>query len=148
MHQTDFERELNERGLKDAPMMGKRLAKREINIDLVIASTAKRAAQTAELIAAEIKYSSKNIQWFDKLYHAQPSVIQDVILETDDQYQTIVIVCHNNGITDFANSLSGVVTHDMPTCGMMAFHVDTESWSQFAQAKKTLWFFDYPKNVS
>lgn len=148
MHQTDYERELNDRGLKDAPMMGRRLAKREINIDLVIASTAKRAAQTAELIAAEIKYASDKIQWLDKLYHAQPSVIQDVILETDDTYNTIIIVCHNNGITDFANSLNGVVTHDMPTCGMMAFHVDTESWSQFAQAKKTLWFFDFPKNVS
>ena len=105
--QKDYDRPLNPRGLKDAPMMGLRLSKREIDIDLIVASTAKRAAQTALLIAKELDYKKDKILWLDKLYHAQPAIIQDVILEVDDQYQTIMIVCHNNGITDFANSLAG-----------------------------------------
>jgi len=143
--QKDYDRELNERGLRDAPMMGKRLAQRDLNIDLVIASTAQRAAQTASLIATEINYPLDKIQWEDKLYHAQPPIIQDTILETDDTYQTIIVVCHNNGITDFANSLAGVITDNMPTCAIMAFNIDANSWHDFVNAKKTLLFYDYPK---
>jgi phosphohistidine phosphatase len=145
--QKDYDRELNNRGLCDAPMMGLRLAKRTQKVDLILASTARRAAQTALLIADSIQYKAEKIHWFDQLYHAQPSVIQDVILETDDQYDTALIVCHNNGLTDFANSLAGTVTENLPTCGMMAFTVETDSWSTFAMAKKTLLFYDYPKNI-
>ena len=44
--QSDYERPLNERGEHDAPMMGKRLKEAGIIPDKIIASTAKRAAQT------------------------------------------------------------------------------------------------------
>ena len=145
--QADYDRPLNARGKSDAPMMGARLAKKPISVDLLISSTAKRAAETAILIAHELTYNTDGIQWLDRLYHAKPRVIQDVILETDDNHNTILIVCHNNGITEFANSLSGTVTADMPTCAMMAFTIDIESWKDFPLAKKTLLFYDYPKNM-
>ncbi len=145
--QKDYDRELNERGLRDAPLMGLRLSKRKLNIDCLISSTARRAEQTVLLIAEVIGFKAESIHWFDKLYHASPSLIQDVLLETDDRYKTILVVCHNNGITDFANSLACVVTDNMPTCGMIAFTIDTDSWSDFATAKKTLLFYDYPKNT-
>jgi phosphohistidine phosphatase len=44
---TDFERPLNERGKKDAPIMAQRLLDRKISIDTFISSPAKRAKQTA-----------------------------------------------------------------------------------------------------
>ncbi len=145
--QKDYDRELNERGLGDAPMMGLRLSKRAQTVDLMVASTARRAAQTALLIADAIQYMQEDILWFDKLYHAQPAVIQDVIEEIEDRFNTILIVCHNNGITDFANSLAGTLTDNIPTCGMMAFTIETDSWSTFAMAKKNLLFYDYPKHT-
>jgi phosphohistidine phosphatase len=145
--QKDFDRELNERGLNDATMMGLRLAKRDIKIDNLISSTATRAKQTALLIANEIKYDQNKIDWIDKLYHAPPYIIQEVVLEVDDNFNTILIVCHNNGISDFANSLTGFVTDNMPTCGMMAFDIETETWAGFETAKKTLSFYDYPKMI-
>ena len=46
---SDFERSLNERGKKDAPMMAKRLIDKKIKIDAFVASPAKRAKKTAEL---------------------------------------------------------------------------------------------------
>ena len=54
LYLPDIERTLNERGLRDAKKMGQVLLARNINIDLIIASTAKRAAQTAILIANEL----------------------------------------------------------------------------------------------
>ena len=145
--QKDYDRTLNERGLRDAPLMGLRLSKRNLRIDALISSTAKRAEQTTLLIAASLGFNTERIHWFDTLYHASPSVIQDVLMETDDRYDTVLVVCHNNGLTDFANALAGDVTDNIPTCGMMAFTIDTVCWSDIAMAKKTLLFYDYPKNT-
>jgi phosphohistidine phosphatase len=145
LYQADFERELNERGLKDSPMMGLRLQKREIHVDKIVSSPATRAKQTAELIANSLAINVSEIQWIDRLYHAPPHIIQDVIHEIEDKNNCIMIVCHNNGITDFANSLSGIVTENIPTCGMVAFEIETNSWSEFASAKKRLLFYDFPK---
>lgn len=145
LQQKDYDRVLSERGKRDAPMMGRRLLDRGVQPDLIVASTAKRAAETALLIAAELGYNDKEIKWYDRLYHAPPAVIEDVILELDDRYEVVMIVCHNNGITDFANQLAGGVTDNMPTCAMMGFIIDASDWASFAMAPKQLWFYDYPK---
>jgi len=119
-----------------------------MKVDCVIASTAKRAAETALLIAKELMYNTDDIQWFERLYHAQPDVIQDVILKTDDKYEVTMVVCHNTGISEFANSLSGTIVRDLPTCAMVAFSIDIEHWKDFSMAKKKLLFYDYPKNLN
>lgn len=53
--QSDFDRPLNERGHKDAPMMAKRIMDRGIHIDLVISSNAVRALTTAHYLQLQIK---------------------------------------------------------------------------------------------
>ena len=146
LHQNDFDRELNERGLRDAPMMGKRLLNRNIHVDLLVSSTAKRAAKTAKLIAKELKYASGEIQWEDSLYHAPPSIIQDSIFSISNKINTLMIVCHNPGITDFINLLTNNLLENMPTCGMCALQIPVEKWEDFPTAKTQLLFYDFPKN--
>ena len=63
----DFERPLNKRGRRDAPLMGEKLKERQILPDLILASPAKRARKTADLIAKAIGYPRKNIQFVDKM---------------------------------------------------------------------------------
>src|SRR5262245_14167295 len=103
--QSDFERPLNDRGEHDAPMMGERLKSKGIMHDLIIASTAKRAKQTAKKIAKAIGYDESNIQWQDNLYHCIPVVFEEVIYEINDKVKTVFIVAHNPGITSFVNEL-------------------------------------------
>ena len=45
---NDFDRSLNDRGKRDAPMMAKRLIDKTIMIDAFVSSPAKRAKKTAE----------------------------------------------------------------------------------------------------
>jgi phosphohistidine phosphatase len=145
LHQKDFDRELNERGLRDAPMMGKRLLNRNIHLDLIVSSTAKRAAQTAKLIAKEINYLSTEIQWEDSLYHAPPPIIQEAIFGVSNKINALMIVCHNPGITDFVNKLTNHLIEDMPTCGMCALQFAIEKWEHLPSAKAQLLFYDFPK---
>src|SRR5215471_3792472 len=66
----DEERPLNDRGRRDAPRMGKRLAKERVELDLIMSSPAVRALTTAELIAKELDYSIKDIVVDKRLYAA------------------------------------------------------------------------------
>ena len=60
----DFDRPLNDRGKKDAPMMAKRLIKKEINIDAFISSPAKRARKTAEAFLKEYDEKKGHVFFF------------------------------------------------------------------------------------
>lgn len=144
--QSDFERPLNDRGERDAPMMGERLKKLNILPDLIIASPAKRAKQTAKKIATELGYEPEKIQWVDKLYHCIPQVFEEVLYEVGDEVKTVFIVGHNPGITEFVNELSpGFRIDHMPTCGMVGAELDIAHWEMFPNGKKSVFLFEYPK---
>ena len=51
---SDFDRPLNERGKNDAPVMAKRVKEKEIELDYLISSPAKRAKKTAKYFAEEL----------------------------------------------------------------------------------------------
>src|SRR4051812_25574812 len=68
----DFDRTLNERGHKDAPVMAKRLLKRDIEIDSLVSSPAVRALTTASYFAEAYDKKLKHITQVPALYH--PSV--------------------------------------------------------------------------
>jgi phosphohistidine phosphatase len=147
--QQDFDRPLNERGKRDAPMMGRRLKDKGLVPDLILASPAKRAAATARLIADEVGYSRDRIQWVDSLYHCPAYMFEDVILGAGipGEVNTVFIFAHNPGITHFANETTEAwQTDNIPTCGVVALTFKAAGWNDYPSAKHNLLFFDYPKN--
>ena len=144
--QSDYDRPLNERGVKDAPDMGKRLKKAHITPDLIIASTARRAAETAKKVAAEVGYPEDKILWQEKLYHCISSVFDEVAQEIADDVKTAYIVAHNPGITSYVNELSPKFRIDnMPTCAIAAAEADIKDWYDWPGAERNVFLFDYPK---
>lgn len=144
---NDFDRPLNERGHKDAPMMAKRLLQKKITIDAFLSSTAKRAFTTATYFAKEYGIKESSIIRKEELYHAPPKIFYKVINEANNALDTIAVFAHNPGITDFVNELTSVRIDNMPTCGIFMITVDTDSWKNFETAKKTFVLFDYPKSI-
>jgi phosphohistidine phosphatase len=143
---NDFDRTLNERGKKTAPEMAKRLIEKNIQIDLFVASPAKRAKKTAELFIKEYKRNENEILFIPGLYHAPAAVFSDVVMQLEDKFNNVAIFSHNPGITEFVNKLTSVEIDHMPTCGVFAITIDADNWNDFINAKKEFLFFDYPKN--
>lgn len=141
----DIDRPLNERGKRDAPLMARRMLDRKIKIDLFVSSPAKRAARTAKIFAEEFGAKKKQLIWKEELYLAAPSVFFEVIQGLDDDEDTIALFSHNEGITAFANQLTATQIDNIPTCGVFAVKIETDSWKEFSGAKKEFLFFDYPK---
>jgi phosphohistidine phosphatase len=142
---SDFDRPLNDRGKRDAPVMAKRLLGKKINIDLIISSPAKRAKKTASIFAKEFDIKKDKINFKEKLYAESEETLYDVISKTDDQFNSIAVVAHNPGLTDFANLLTDTQIDNIPTSGIFAVKIDIEHWTDFKEAKKEFWFFEYPK---
>ena len=141
----DFDRPLNDRGKHDAPMMAKRLLDKKIAIDAFIASPAKRAKKTAELFVKTYHGDKDDIIFIDELYLAEPPVFFELISQISDKYDTIAVFSHNNGITAFANQLTGARIDELPTCGIFAVKIPIKHWKDFQDSKKEFWFADYPK---
>lgn len=142
---TDFDRPLNDRGKEDAPKMAQRLLEKEVSIDAFISSPAKRAKKTASLFAKEYDLDKDEIILVPELYHPSSDVFYAAIAQAPDDAKSIAIFSHNPGITDFVNELTNARVDDMPTCAVFAVKADVKQWSQFKEAKKEFWFFDYPK---
>jgi phosphohistidine phosphatase len=145
--QSDFERPLNDRGHRDAPVMAKRLKQLMPDVDAFVSSPAKRALTTAGYFAAAWKISEKQIIQVPSLYHAPPAVFTEVIRELDDALTCVALFAHNPGITEFINELTQVRVDNMPTCAIFAVEIAADSWKQLETAEKKFLFFDYPKNV-
>jgi len=143
---SDFERPLNGRGKRDAPLMAERLREKKVKIDAFISSPAKRAKRTACIFAEAFKKKKDDVIFREELYGAGENVFFDVIAKADNDFDTIAIFSHNPGITDFANLLTKTRIDNIPTCGIFAVRADCKKWKEFAEAKKEFWFFDYPKN--
>lgn len=143
----DFERPLNDRGKADAPKMAKRLQKKNIPIDTFISSPARRARKTAEVFAVQYGLKKSDIVFREELYHAQPATFFETIASAPPGSDSIAIFSHNPGITEFANSLTDNRVDNMPTCSIFAVRAEVDDWSDFKNARKVLYFFDFPKSV-
>jgi phosphohistidine phosphatase len=143
--QDDFERPLNDRGMRDAPMMAERLLAKKIGIDYMVSSPANRALTTAGFFADAYQLDKQHRKTVRSLYHAMPAVFYDVIRSLDNSYQSVAIFSHNPGITAFVNELSDARIDNMPTCGIFAIQSPIDQWKDFTERINHFWFFDYPK---
>ncbi len=143
--QDDFDRPLNDRGHSDAHIMAERMLKKHIQINLFVSSTANRALTTAGYFAEVYQVKKKDIRGVQNLFHAYPMVYYNVIRTLEDTVTTVALFAHNPGITLFANELTTTQIDNIPTCGIFAIKADIRRWADFESAKKTFWFFDYPK---
>ena len=128
----DKERPLNDRGMRDAPKMGARLAKHDRKPDLILSSPALRALTTAEIIANKLDYRIKDIVVDERLYAAAPDDLLEVIRKLGEKAECVMVVGHNPELSELAHRLSSRIT-DMPTCAVAEFAFDVKSWTSIGR---------------
>ena len=140
----DRERPLDDRGKRDAPQMGQRLARRHVKPDLLVSSPALRALTTAHLIADEIGYRRKDIVVDDRLYASSRDGLLTVVRALDNRLDRVMLVGHNPEFSDLAQQLSSE-TVDMPTGAVAEYNFDTKVWSDIGETEPTKAVLDSPK---
>lgn len=131
---ADFDRPLNDRGRHDAARMGKLLRRLDLVPELIISSSAKRAAKTAQLTAQAASYDGE-IRFVEQLYLAEPETYIGLARRTDDSVDTLILVGHNPGIEELVGLLGG---HEerMPTAALVCFQLPIVTWQELTLEKR------------
>src|SRR5215204_6056952 len=101
---VDRDRPLADRGVAEAPAVGRWLAGHRIAPDRVVVSPARRARQTWELAAAELGPAVRPVI-DDRVYRNTVEDLLEVVRDTPAEVTTLAIVGHNPGLQDFAIAL-------------------------------------------
>lgn len=142
---TDRQRPLNKRGERDAPVMGRRIVDHGIRPSLIIASPAVRAWTTATLIAREMSYPLEFLQREDTLYLASLDDLLAAVMAQDNGFNSLMVVAHNPGLTQFADYLSPGLTDNLPTAGVVSVQIKQDDWNLYERPQCELLVHDYPK---
>ncbi|HUL46236.1 MAG TPA: histidine phosphatase family protein [Steroidobacteraceae bacterium] len=125
----DFARPLNRRGLSGAESMAKRLLELELVPDRLLASTARRAEQTADIVARELSLSVRHVQREEGLYLASAADMLRLIQETGPRIAHLMVIGHNPGASDLIHLLvprGGIST--LTTAAVCSMVFDTDHW--------------------
>jgi phosphohistidine phosphatase len=131
---ADFDRPLNKRGFTEAEAMGKLLLEEALVPDLLLASPAKRAQQTADTLARKLDLLPRKVKSAEHLYLAPPDDILTLVRSTGPRVQHLAIVGHNPGISELARLLGpvGTAIAELNTGAACTLTFSVRGWTSIA----------------
>ena len=72
--------------------------------------------------------------------------ILDILVAQDAEFNNVMVVGHNPGLTSLANDLVPGLTSNLPTAGYVSVLLDTETWDLRGRKSSDLVKYDYPKS--
>jgi phosphohistidine phosphatase len=151
---ADRERPLATRGMTDAPVMGKAMAERGIDPELVLCSSARRTRDTLALVLPEFKVEPM-VVYEDALYHASPAELLTMLHDLQPGAGRVMMVGHNPELQSFALDLVGSgpkhfrdrLREKYPTAGLLVINFASGLWSSVEVNSGTLNLFLTPKDL-
>lgn len=133
----DHERPLIERGVQAAKRVGQHLVERQITIDLMVSSTAKRAAETAQLLRGELPLPPL-VEHDKGLYLCGTTAMLAHIRRLPDDAGTAMIIAHNPDLQSMTRQLARSgdpdrlwkVGEKFPTAACAVLTFPGESWTE------------------
>ena len=124
----DHSRPLNKRGKRAAPRMGQILYEEDFVPDVILSSTARRARDTADLVAEASGFEGE-VVYLENFYHAWPSDYLDELRSLSDDINMAMIVGHNPGMEMLLEMLTGE-NERFPTAAIALIQLPINNWSQ------------------
>ena len=136
----DFDRPINERGIRGALLIGQYLKHEGVTFDKTIASPALRVIETIDHL--ENGYGiTLNPDWDRRIYLASSVTLIDVLHGIDDSADHVLMVGHNPGLEDLVFDivpddgscpLRDEVEAKLPTSAVAGLELDVKSWADVA----------------
>jgi phosphohistidine phosphatase len=125
--QSDHDRPLNERGQREAPLVGDYLRDRQLVPDCVLSSTALRAKETARRLIAASGFTG-DLDLRRELYLAAPDNFVRVLRSLAASPRCVAVVAHNPGLEQYVAQLTG--EHPaLPTSAVAEIQLDLDDWA-------------------
>ncbi len=147
----DRERPLGKRGLRDAPMMGERIARLVGPLDTVVISPARRATETWQLMEVHLPHG-RDVRRDARVYDSWGAQMMDVVRELPDASTTALLLGHEPGVSELVltlatmadRALRGRVGTKFPTCAVAVLRAD-RAWASFRPGCADFELFTTPR---
>jgi len=153
---ADHERPLAKRGRRDAPVVGHWIATSGYQPDAVVCSTARRARETWELVAAELasaaapEVAAPEVRYEPRVYEASVLSLLMLVRGFDPAWRTVMIVGHNPGLAELtvglANPDTAEIPHAFPTAAVAVLGLRGD-WAAAAPGEAGLLAFVVPAEL-
>ena len=142
---TDFNRPLNGRGKSDGPLMADYLKIKFNKIDYLHSSSSVRTFETSKYFIKQIEF--EKVEYDDSLYHCSATSILNMITSYSDNYQSVMIIAHNPGLTNLINNITNISLDNLPTTGLAEIEFNINSWSDISYENSNLVDLKFPKQL-
>ena len=142
---ADFDRPLNKRGQKAAPLMAKLMQENNVQCDRIISSPANRALTTAEIFCEALGYPTEKIEQRIEIYEGGINHMLQIVRQIPESASSAMLFGHNPTLTTFANFITGEHLENIVTCGIARIDMKSDSWQETMMDSGELVWYDYPK---
>lgn len=151
----DHDRPLTGRGRNAADRVGRRMRERGLAPDLVLCSTARRAADTLA-IARSAADAGWPVERDRGLYLVGAPALLDRLRRVPDAVGSVLLVGHNPDLHDLARALAASgdrealadLERKFPTAALASIELDVASWREVAPGSGRLVGYDAPRRRS
>lgn len=127
---ADFDRPLNAKGLNQVNLVGSAIDENRIQPDLILSSPAKRAEQTAILVAEAARLENE-IEYDERIYEASPHTLAQILSTLENKIEIVMLVGHNPGLEGLIKLLTGE-TRAMPTASLAKLNLNIAGWNEIS----------------
>jgi phosphohistidine phosphatase len=154
--ERDFDRPINERGRLGAKLVGAWFQRQVFALDHITASPAVRVTQTLDVFQPSSGLATLDVHFDRRIYLASAATLMDVIRETPDSVDNLLICGHNPGLEDLilmlvpANSSDehrAKVDEKLPTAALAHLELDISSWTALDEKSARFINFIRPRDL-
>ena len=150
----DFDRPLNKKGRKAARIVGREMRAQGLEFDRVLASPAARVVETLADVAQGYGRPVEP-EYDERLYLASPAVLLELIRETGDENERLLVVGHNPGLEALAmllthndgDGLRGRIAVKYPTGTLAEIRLPVDRWRDVAEGAGEVARFIRPRDL-
>ena len=151
----DFDRPLNAKGKRAAQTMGRHMREQGLVFDRIVASPAVRVIETLE---AMFEGYGKRLTpvWDRRIYLASAATLLEVVQDTPDAVESLLLVGHNPGLEDLVLALVPDASDDVvrvaveekyPTASLAEVDFDQAHWEDVCTKEGKLTRFVRPRDL-
>lgn len=153
---ADSDRPLAPRGRRTAPKIGRWLAAAGLHPSYAVCSTARRARETWALFVEGLGRPVE-VRFDERLYQARPATILALVAALPDSAATVVLVGHNPGFEDVAETFAGggspsavrqSLARGFPTAGIAIIESRATNWAVIAAGDGSLRALVRPRELA
>ena len=147
----DHDRPLAGRGRRAAKAMSRHLREQDLQPELVLCSTARRARETLERMQPALGAATVELE--RDLYAASADALLGRLRRVPDTVASVLLIGHNPGLQDLALDLArsprsaGELATKFPTAALVALEVPAANWRELDRGTAEIVAFVRPRDL-